>query len=145
LLLLALDIPPSQTEFIQLKTVLQGYGFSLRFDIPPERGAYGLLDSRNKTIWIDPLVFDLGIAQPTLVHEAVHAAQYCYGKGKPQPMGLSLEPPAIARRFFLRYEGLRRQLETEAYTIQVQPDRLDLVINLLHKYCKNSHLGQQNG
>jgi hypothetical protein len=129
-------IPAEETEFLRLKSVLESYGFPVLLQASPVRGAYGLLDSSTRKIWIDPLVFELGIAQPTLVHEAVHAAQACQGKKKLQPLGLSLEPPAIARRYFLRYEGELRVLESEAYTVQVQENRTDLVISLLHKHCQ---------
>jgi hypothetical protein len=78
----------------------------------------------------------LGIAQPTLVHEAVHAAQLCYGKTKVQALGLEIEPPPMTRLHFMRYHSYTRQIEAEAYTIQVQSDRTDLVIALLNKHCR---------
>lgn len=130
---------PVELEFLQLKNQLENYGFEVRLETSPVRGSYGLLQTESKKIWIDPLVFELGIAKPTLIHEAVHAAQYCAGKGKIQPLGLKISPPNIARPFFMQYQhGLTRHLEEEAYAIQTQPDNFDLVTSLLTKYCSSS-------
>jgi hypothetical protein len=122
-------------DFTRLQQVLTQYGFNLRLELPPQRGTYGLLESNSKTIWINPVVFELGIAKPVLVHEAVHAAQSCAGEGKPFPLGLDLLPPPQTRRYFMRYHSYRRQLEAEAYTIQVQPNGIELVIKLLNEHC----------
>jgi hypothetical protein len=135
-LLFTLAQSTTNAEFTRLKKVLEQYGFKVKLETPPIREAYGLLESRSKTIWINPIVFDLGIARPTLVHEAVHAAQLCYGKKEVQALGLDLEPPPMTRRHFLQYHSYRRHIEAEAYTVQVQPDGVDLVISLLDKHCK---------
>jgi hypothetical protein len=125
----------SNPDFLRLQTALEKHNFVVKISPPPVRGAYGLFDSKTRIIWIHPLVFDLGIARPTLIHEAVHAAQLCHGGKTVKALNLGLEPPAITRRFFMNYEGFTRQIEAEAYSIQVQPDGLDLVISLLQKYC----------
>jgi hypothetical protein len=129
------DLAASNPDFLRLQNVLEGYGFIVKIIPTPVRGAYGLFDSKTRSIWIHPIVFDLGIARPTLIHEAVHAAQLCHGGKTVKALDLGMEPPAITRRFFMNYEGFSRQIEAEAYTIQVQPDGVDLVISLLQKYC----------
>lgn len=123
-------------DFLLLKNKLESYGFKVLLQASPVRGSYGLLKTTSKQIWIDPLVFQLGIARPTLIHEAVHAAQYCAGNGKIQALGLTISPPNVARPFFMHYEnGMTRQLEQEAYAVQTQPDALKLVLSLLSKHC----------
>lgn len=123
-------------EFLLLKNKLEDYGFEVVLKSPPVRGSYGLFNAESKKIWIDPLVFDLGIAKPTLIHESVHAAQYCAGDGTIQPLGLKISPPNMTRRFFMQYKhGFRRHVEAEAYAVQTQPNALELVTSLLVKYC----------
>lgn len=127
--------PATDTEFYRLQETLEQYGFRVRLELPPEPGAYGLLNPSSQTIWINPVVFELGIARPTLVHEAVHAAQSCAGGNKLQILNLKITPPPLTRRYFLRYRAFRRHLEAEAYTVQVQPDGVELAIALLHQHC----------
>ncbi len=135
LLIAQIHKPPP--EFLELKNHLEKYGFEVIIELPPKRGAYGLLSVTDKKIWINPVVFDLQIANPTLVHESVHAAQLCAGKGKMQTLGLDIQPIAAARRLFLRYTNIHRQdLEREAYAVQTQPNSLELATTLLAKYCK---------
>ena len=135
--LLASSLVSPEPEFNQLRQILENYGFEVRLELPPIQGAYGLLRHDSKTIWINPVVFDLGLAQPTLVHEAVHAAQSCAGEQNLQTLGLDIPPPKITKPFFFRYHSHRRELEAEAYTIQVQPNRTELAIELLDRYCSS--------
>ena len=126
---------PSQ-KFLELKNQLEKSGFQVVIELPPKRGAYGLLSETHKKIWINPVVFDLNIANPTLIHESVHAAQVCAGKGKIQALGLKIQPMKNARRLFLRYKDTHRQdLEREAYAVQTQSNSFELATNLLRKYC----------
>ena len=133
--LLASSLISPNTEFVHLQQTLENYGFEVRLELPPKRGAYGLLQHSSKTIWINPVVFELNIAQPTLIHEAVHAAQSCAGEKSLKTLGLSIPPPMVTKPFFFRYHSYRRELEAEAYTIQVQPKGTDLAIELLNQYC----------
>lgn len=127
--------PPQQ--FLSLKNQLEQYGFEVKVELPPKRGAYGLLREGNKKIWINPVVFELHIATPTIIHESVHAAQLCAGKGKMELLGLDIQPIRIARRLFLRYTNSRvRNLEREAYAVQTQPNSFEIATNLLDKHCK---------
>lgn len=127
--------PPQQ--FVELKNQLQNYGFEVIIKLPPKRGAYGLFRVKDKKIWINPVVFDLNIANPVLIHESVHAAQFCAGKGKMQALNLNIQPIRPARRLFLRYSNIHRQeLEREAYAVQTQPNRFQLATSLLKKHCK---------
>ncbi len=134
-LLIAQTPAPSQ-QFLDLKSQLEKYGFQVAIELPPKRGAYGLLKESNKKIWINPVVFELNIATPTLIHESVHAAQVCAGKGKIRALGLKIQPIANARRLFLRYKDTHRQdLEREAYAVQTQSNSFELAKNLLMKHC----------
>ena len=142
-----------EPEFLQLKTQLESYGFEVNLAIPPEfnlpksrngfrqnvRKPYGMLHLKSKSIWINPIVFELGISKPTLIHEAVHAAQYCAGNGNIQKLGIELEPIPQARPFFKRYLDTQRQdLEREAYTIQTQLNSYQLARSLLEKHCQSN-------
>lgn len=150
--LLLSQSPNSNTEFVKLQNRLQDYGFKVNIAIPPDvrlpkqqtdflrrrlRKPYGLLSTKDKTIWINPVVFELGIDRPVLIHEAVHAAQLCKGNGNIQALELDLKPIAQARPFFKRYlDSHRRELEQEAYAVQTQGDSYELVLNLLDRYCQ---------
>jgi len=123
-------------EFNQLRQTLESYDFTVVLDLPPQTGTYGLLHVPTRTVWINPVVFDLGIAIPALVHEAVHAAQLCSGSAETlSALNLGLEPYALASRLYMRYTGTRRTLEAEAYTIQARPDRVAYVTQLLTERC----------
>ncbi len=124
------------TEFDQLRRSLESHDFTVILDLPPQTGTYGLLHVPTRTIWINPVVFDLGIAIPSIVHEAVHAAQLCNGSADTlSALSLGLEPYAPASRLYMRYGGTRRTLEAEAYTIQARPDRVEYVTRLLADRC----------
>ncbi|MEM9149249.1 MAG: hypothetical protein AAGB19_02185 [Cyanobacteria bacterium P01_F01_bin.3] len=127
----------NDTDFSQLQQTLENHGFTVTIALPPQRGSYGLLQVSARTIWINPVVFDLEIAVPTLVHEAVHAVQLCSSdvEGTLAPLNLGLEPYARAHRLYTRYTGIRRTLEMEAYTIQARADRVEYVTNLLNSRC----------
>ena len=139
-------------DFIKLKNQLKDYGFRVSVAIPPDfelpkqqtdfqrrrlRKPYGLLNAADKSIWINPIVFELGISNSVLIHEAVHAAQYCKGNGSLQTLNLDIEPIRQAQPFFKRYTNVHNQaLEKEAYTVQTQKNSYKLAISLLEKYCK---------
>lgn len=128
--------PTPDAEFEALKRRLERAGFEVRLSPPPQSGAYGQLAVKTRIIWIHPIVFELHIARPTLIHEATHAAQVCAGGGKIQPLGLSLEPINYARPFFFHYQHpQRRDLEREAYAVQTQPNSYELVTALLNQHC----------
>jgi hypothetical protein len=123
-------------QFLQLKNQLESLGFQVILAPTPTQGAYGLTEEKTKRIWIHPIVFDLHIANPTLIHEAIHAAQICAGKGQAVPLGLEIPPSNYARPFFQRYHNFKRQdIEREAYTVQTQENRFELVQALLEKHC----------
>ncbi|MDJ0509592.1 MAG: hypothetical protein QNJ64_10110 [Crocosphaera sp.] len=124
-------------QFNRLKNELEKAGFEVIVALPPKRGAYGLLQVSNRKIWINPVVFDLHIALPTIIHESVHASQVCAGKGEITTLGLTLEPINQARPFFQHYRDLHRQdLEREAYTVQTQPNSFELALSLLRQHCQ---------
>jgi hypothetical protein len=137
-------------KFLDLKDRLEKYGFQVKIELPPTNNpqqklgynpppqrAYGLLESDSKTIWINPVVFELQIGTQTLIHESVHAAQVCAGGGKIKTLGLNIKPIQDARPFFQRYsDGHRQDLEREAYAIQTQPNSFELATSLLQKNCQ---------
>jgi hypothetical protein len=136
LIILVAQVPVQESSFEMLKKQLEQANFQVILDLPPQRGAYGLLKADSKKIWINPVVFDLGIAEQTLIHEAVHAAQVCKGKGKLSLLGLEIDPLIYAQPSFMHYaDADRKQLEREAYAVQTQSNRVELVSSLLKKYC----------
>ncbi|MEH2298250.1 hypothetical protein [Nostoc sp.] len=131
------QLPTPEEKFLNLKIQLEKKGFQVVIELPPKRGAYGLLREADKKIWINPVVFELHIGTQTIIHEAVHAAQVCAGKGKIKVLGLNIQPSNYTRPFFMRYTDVHRQdLEREAYAIQTQPNSYELAVSLLHKYCQ---------
>ena len=146
------QLPNANPEFIQLKTQLENYGFEVNIAIPPNFNLpnqkidfqrrrvskpYGVLNAKNKAIWINPIVFELGNSNAVLIHEAVHAAQYCAGNGNIQTIGLELETIPQARPFFNRYVNVHSQaVEKEAYTVQTQSNSYKLVQSLLKQHCQ---------
>lgn len=135
-IILVAQVPIQESSFEMLKKQLEQADFQVILDLPPQSGAYGLLKSDGKKIWINPVVFELGIAEQTLIHEAVHAAQVCKGKGKFALLGLDIDPLIYAQPFFMHYGDTdRKELEREAYAVQTQPNRVELISSLLKKYC----------
>ena len=144
--------PQPNLQFSQLKSQLESYGFEVNIALPPSlqlpnqqpdfqrrrvRKPYGLLDARNKSIWINPVVFELGISNAVLIHEATHAAQVCLGNGEIQTIGLDIEPIRQAQPFFKRYVDTHAQaIEKEAYAVQTQSNSFDLVTSLLNQHCQ---------
>lgn len=128
---------PANAGFRAVQAALQRSGFVVKLTPPPQVGAYGLFRPANRTIWIHPIVFELGIAEPTIVHEATHAAQFCRGQGTLTALKLPYQAPAQARRLFQRYnpDQFRSTLEAEAYAVQAQEDRIEQVLKLLQQYC----------
>ncbi|MDZ8240993.1 MAG: hypothetical protein RMZ69_28185 [Nostoc sp. ChiQUE01a] len=136
-LLLLSQVGTPDKRFLDLKNQLEKFGFQVIIQLPPKRGAYGLLQESRKKIWINPVVFDLKIGTQTIIHEAVHAAQVCAGKGKIKTLGLNIQPINYARPFFMQYADVHRQdLEREAYAVQTQPNSFELAISLLQQHCK---------
>ena len=149
--ILVSQAPNADPDFIQLKSQLESYGFQVNIAIPPDsnlpnqqiglrrrvRKPYGLFNPQNKSIWINPIVFELGNSNATLIHETVHATQYCVGNGSLQTIGLGIEPIPQAQPFFKRYVDTHSQaIEQEAYTVQTQPNSYELVRSLLEQHCQ---------
>ena len=150
-LIIVSQLPDADPEFMQLTNQLENYGFKVNIAIPPDfslpkqqnglrlirRKPYGALHHKTKSIWINPIVFDLGIGKSTLIHETVHAAQYCAGNGNLKTINLDLEPIPQALPYFKRYVDIQRQdLEREAYTVQTQPNSYNLAQSLLDQHCQ---------
>ena len=139
-------------EFVQLKNQLESYGFKVNIALPPDfnlasqkpdfnrrrvRKPYGVLNATSKSIWINPIVLELGISNAVLIHEAVHVAQFCAGKGTVKTLGLDIEPIKQAQPFFKRYiDTYSQAIEREAYAVQTQPNSLELASSLLAENCR---------
>ena len=152
--------PNYDPDFILLQNKLEQYNFTVNIALPPNfqlpsqrsdfqrrrvRKPYGLLNSSTQSIWINPIVFELGIGNSVLVHETVHAAQFCLGNGKLTTLKLDLEPIQQARPFFKRYIDTHSQaIEKEAYAVQTQPNSFELAVSLLDKYCGSKQLTINN-
>lgn len=145
------QLPNADPDFRQLKSQLESYGFQVNIAIPPDsnlpnqqiglrrtiRKPYGLFNPQSKSIWINPIVFELGNSNATLIHETVHATQYCVGNGNLQTIGLGIEPIPQALPFYKRYVDTHSQaIEQEAYTVQTQPNSYELVSSLLEQHCQ---------
>lgn len=124
---------------------LQARGFHVRIALPPVRQAYGLFESASRTLWLSPLAFELGIARPTFLHEAVHAVQSC-PSGRLTPIGwrFSLAPVVeqeISGILTSRYHQSNRVLEQEAFGLQGQPDAVPRLRQALRQRCPLPHSG----
>lgn len=153
-ILLFSQLANPDANFIRLKNQLHLYGFQVNIAIPPNvalpkqntefyrrrlRKPYGLFDTTEKAVWINPIVFELNIANPVLIHETVHAAQFCKGNGSLELLELDMEPIKQAQPFFKRYTNSQSQaLEKEAYTIQTHIDSYELALSLLDQYCADN-------
>ena len=129
---------PAQVQ--PLARELQAHGFQIRLAPPPKRGAYGLFESKSKTLWIAPVTIPLGIARQTFLHEAVHAIQSC-PSGSLTPLGVSgpLNPVVereISAILLRNYHHTNRLLEREAFLMQAQPDAVPRLQALLKRRCR---------
>jgi len=118
---------------------LQGRGFKLRIALPPVRQAYGLFQSKTRTLWLSPLTFELGIARQTFLHEAVHAVQSC-PNGVLTPIGWRYQlAPVVDREISgiltTRYHHGNRALEQEAFGLQGQSDAVPKLLKALRQRC----------
>ena len=127
-------------EVEPLLNLLKNKGFNIKYKIPPIRGAYGLFQTRNKTIWISPISFELGIGNQTILHEATHAAQSC-PNGLLSPIGLSLPVNQSMRNeiqtYLLRnYDIDQHIIEQEAFYLQSQKNGVEILIEAIKIRCK---------
>jgi hypothetical protein len=133
--------PQLPAQIQPLARELQACGFQIRVAPPPKHGAYGLFDSKSKTLWIAPITIPLGIARQTFLHEAVHAIQSC-PSGQLTPLGVSgpLNPVVereISAILLRNYHHTNRSLEREAFLMQAQPDAVPRLQKLLKDRCKS--------
>ena len=127
-------------ELQPLVAALRRAGYSVKLEPPPLRGAYGLTDRRHRRIWIAPITLELGLMRPSLIHEAVHAAQGC-GSGRQQPIGWTVQlDPLIQREIRgLLYRGYPHatfDIEREAFGMQSHPQAIPLLIKALAQRCR---------
>ena len=136
LLLLALPAPAADLE--ELQRSLLRHGFSIDVRQPPGK-AYGRFIPAEKRLEISPLVRELGITRPVLLHEAVHAAQSCPDGalsliGVQRPVDPAVESQI---RYMLRnhYKPNEAAVEQEAFMSQSQPDAEQRIITALNQRC----------
>ena len=101
---------------------------------------YGLFQSKNKTLWVSPIAFELGIGRQTLLHEATHVAQSCpYGSLRPIGWQLPISPlikREIKSLLYNRYDSKKYILEKEAFTLQGQKNAVALLLEAINERCK---------
>ena len=136
LLLLGLPAPAADLEQLQRSLLRQGFRIDVR--TPPGQ-AYGRFIPAEKRLEISPLVQELGITRPVLLHEAVHAAQSC-PHGSLTLIGVQrpVDPAVASRiRYLLsnHYKPNSAAVEQEAFVIQSQPDAEQLIITALDQRC----------
>ena len=120
--------------------ILNIKGFTIRNEVPPIKGSYGLYETKTKTIWISPITKKLGIYENVLIHEAVHAAQSC-PYGFLTKLGYSskittLQEELIKRKLLSHYKHENFLLEKEAFSMQVSPNSSQIIIKALNERCE---------
>ena len=133
-----LALPAPAADLGELQRSLRRHGFTIEVRQPPGR-AYGRFIPAERRLEISPLVRDLGITRPVLLHEAVHAAQSC-PHGSLSLIGVQrpVDPAVGSRiRYLLRnhYKPNSAAVEQEAFVIQSQPDAEQLIITALNQRC----------
>ena len=138
LVLLLLGLPAPAADLEQLQRSLLRHGFTIDVRHPPGQ-AYGRFIPAEKQLEISPLVQELGITRPVLLHEAVHAAQSCpHGSLTLIGVQRSVDPAVASRiRYLLsnHYKPNSAAVEQEAFVIQSQPDAEQLIITALDQRC----------
>ena len=141
LLLLMMILLPARAiaaDLNALQQTLLRYGFQIEARQPPG-GAYGRFIPGQRLLEISPLVGDLGITRPVLLHEAVHAAQSC-PDGQLTLLNLKRHSSPVVEsgiRYLLtnHYSQEHQALEQEAFRLQSQPDAEALIIAALKRRC----------
>ena len=140
LLAVLLPAPAIAADLTALQQTLLRHGFRIEVRQPPG-GAYGRFISKRKLLEISPLVQDLGITRPVLLHEAVHAAQSC-PNGRLTLLALDRQSSPVVEsriRYLLNnhYAQEHQALEQEAFRLQSQPDAEALIIAALNRRCSD--------
>ena len=140
-LALAMLFPTSAAaaDLTALQQALIRHGFHIEVRQPPGK-AYGRFLPASKRLEISPLVRDLGITRPVLLHEAVHAAQSC-PSGTLSLLGIKRQASPVVEsriRYLLshHYPQAHGSLEQEAFRVQSQPDAEALIIAALNQRCQ---------
>ena len=123
-----------------LLNLLRDKGFKIKFQIPPQKGVFGFFQSKNKTIWISPITYELGIFRQTILHEATHAVQSC-PYGFLSPIGLKLEVSPFIKKeiqanLLRNYSYKSYLIEEEAFSLQGKKNGQELLLKALDERCK---------
>ena len=126
-------------ELEPIASMLQQRGWQVLLKAPPRQGTYGMANSKKKILWVHPITEAMGIMPQTFVHEAVHAVQSCKtGKMKPigykPPLGFAVDR-AVFNNLYRNYDTGKWDLEREAFAIQAQPNRIEIIKQLIVQYC----------
>ena len=126
-------------NLIPLVQLLRDAGYQVYFSKPPISGAYGATNAREKKVWISPISVDMGIAQQTLIHEAVHAAQGC-PNGRYKPIGWDVSLPknielTIKQILYQKYARKDYAIEKEAFYMQSHPQAFNKISKALKERC----------
>jgi len=134
---------PEKDEYNSINSlikILKDKGFTIRNEVPPIKGSYGMYETKTKTIWISPITKKLGNYENILIHEAVHAAQSC-PYGFLTKLGYSskittLQEELIKRKLLSHYKHENFLLEKEAFSMQVSPNSSQIIIKALNERCE---------
>ena len=138
--LLLVGLPAPAADLEQLQRRLLRHGFTIEVRQPPGQ-AYARFIPAQRRLEISPLVQELGITRPVLLHEAVHAAQSC-PHGSLTLIGVQrpVDPAVGSQIHYLlcnHYKPNRAALGQEAFVIQSQPDAEQLIITALNQRCSH--------
>jgi hypothetical protein len=126
-------------ELQPIAAMLQQRGWQVLLKAPPRQGTYGMANSKKKILWVHPITEAMGIMPQTFVHEAVHAVQSCKtGTVKPigyqPPLGYAVDR-AVFNNLYRNYDTGKWDVEREAFAIQAQPNRIEIIQQLIVEHC----------
>ena len=126
------------SDLNSLVQALRSKGFTVLFQHPPRKDTYGQFYSKNKTLYVSPLAFELGIGRQVLIHEAIHAVQSC-PSGRLTLLGWKLSAPVVVQReinrILLDSYHSNEYLEKEAFTGQSSPNAVPWLLRDIKKRC----------
>ena len=126
-------------ELQSIASMLEERGWQVLLKAPPRQGTYGMVNSKKQILWVHPITEAMGIMPQTFVHEAVHAVQSCKtGKMKPigykPPLGYAVDR-AVFNNLYGNYDTGKWDIEREAFAIQAQPNRIEIIKQLIVEHC----------
>ena len=125
-------------ELQSIASMLQQRGWQVLLKAPPRQGTYGMANCKKKILWVHSITEAMGIMPQTFVHEAVHAVQSCK-TDKMEPLGYQPSvgyavDRAVFNNLYRNYDTGKWDLEREAFAIQAQPNRIEIIKQLIVEY-----------